>query len=68
MKASSRFSILKLNIYLTNMDDREQIAKARSEFFEGDFPVSTMFEISKLVFPQLTVEIEAVGIVGASNR
>ena len=63
----SMADVVKLNVFLTNMDDRDQIAKARCEFFEGDFPVSTMFEISKLVFPQLTVEIEAVGIIGASK-
>lgn len=60
--------VLKLTIYLTDIKDREQVSKARLEFFEGDFPTSTLVEISQLVYPPLVVEIEATGIVGASHK
>lgn len=59
--------IVKVNIFLTDIDDRGDVWKARREFFEGDFPVSTLIEISKLVEPDMKVEIEAVGIVGCGS-
>jgi len=58
--------IVKVLIYLTDINDRDAVWKARREFFTGSFPVSTLIEVSKLVRPELCVEIEAVGILGAS--
>lgn len=59
--------IVKVNIFLTDIADRQQVWEARREFFKGDFPVSTLLEISKLVEPDMLVEIEAVGILGAGG-
>ncbi|MDE0815303.1 MAG: Rid family hydrolase [Alphaproteobacteria bacterium] len=60
--------VVKVLIYLTNINDRDAAWKARREFFTGDYPVSTLIEISKLVRPELCVEIEAIGILGASGN
>lgn len=59
--------IVKLNIYVTDMARREEVWKARREFFSGDFPVSTLVEVSALALPALLVEIEAVAIRGAGG-
>ena len=59
--------IVKVNIFLTDIADRDQVWEARREFFTGDFPVSTLLEISKLVLPEMKVEIEAVAILGAGG-
>lgn len=59
--------VVKVNIFLTDVNDRQQVWEARREYFEGDFPVSTLLEISKLVHPDMLVEIEAVGILGAGG-
>ena len=59
--------IVKVNIFLTEINDRQQVWEARREFFEGDFPVSTLLEVSKLVHPDMSVEIEAVGYLGAGE-
>lgn len=59
--------IVKVNIFLADIDDRQQVWEARREYFEGDFPVSTLLEISKLVHPDMLVEIEAVGVLGAGG-
>jgi 2-iminobutanoate/2-iminopropanoate deaminase len=59
--------IVKVLIYLTDINDRDEIWRARREFFSGDYPVSTLIEISALVLPDLCVEIEAVGILGAGG-
>ena len=63
----SMADIVKVNIFLTDINDRRQVWEARREFFEGDFPVSTLLEISKLVEPDMKVEIEAVAIVGCGS-
>jgi enamine deaminase RidA (YjgF/YER057c/UK114 family) len=60
--------VVKLLIYLTDMNDRDAVWKARREVFSGDYPVSTLIEISKLARPELKVEIEAIGILGASGE
>jgi 2-iminobutanoate/2-iminopropanoate deaminase len=59
--------IVKVNIFVTDIKRREEVWKARSEFFTGDFPVSTLVEVSALAAPELLVEIEAVAILGAGQ-
>lgn len=59
--------IVKVNIFLTDINDRQQVWEARREYFEGDYPVSTLLEISRLVHPDMLVEIEAVGVLGAGG-
>ena len=59
--------VVKVLIYLTDINDRDAVWKARREFFTGDYPVSTLIEISKLVRPELTVEIEAIGMLGSGG-
>jgi 2-iminobutanoate/2-iminopropanoate deaminase len=57
--------VVKVNIFVTDIKRREEVWKARAEFFTGDFPVSTLVEVSALARPELLVEIEAVAVVGA---
>ena len=59
--------IVKVNIFLTEIKDRQQVWDARREYFAGDFPVSTLLEVSNLVHPDMSVEIEAVGYLGADE-
>ena len=58
--------IVKVNIFVTDITRREEVWKARREFFTGDFPVSTLVEVSALAVPELLVEVEAVAILGAA--
>jgi 2-iminobutanoate/2-iminopropanoate deaminase len=60
--------IVKLNIYVTDISRREEVWRARREFFTGDFPVSTLVEVSALALPEMEVEIEAVGFIGAGAK
>jgi len=59
--------IIKLVIFVTDIKRREEVWKARKEFFTGDFPVSTLVEVSALAMPELLVEIEAVAMKGAGG-
>lgn len=60
--------IVKMNIYVIDISEREEVWRARAEFFTGDFPCSTLVEISALAIPALTVEIEATGFIGSSSN
>ncbi len=59
--------VVKVNIFVTDITQREEVWKARREVFSGDFPVSTLVEVSALAAPELLVEIEAVAILGAGG-
>jgi len=59
--------LVKVVIYLTDINDREAVWKARREFFTEPFPVSTLFEVSKLVRPEMKVEIDAIGILHSGS-
>lgn len=59
--------IVRVQIYVTDIRVREEVWKARREVFTGDFPVSTLVEISQLAAPGLKVEIDAVAIRGAGG-
>jgi len=55
--------VVKVTIFLTNIDDRPLINPARQRYFGGHRPASTLVEVSKLVLPQLKVEIEAEAVL-----
>jgi 2-iminobutanoate/2-iminopropanoate deaminase len=59
--------IVKVQIFVTDIKRREEVWKARREVFTGDFPVSTLVEVSALAAPDLLVEVEAVGVLGAGG-
>ena len=54
-----RHNIVKTVVYVTRMADKEDIGRARREFFGGHFPCSTLVAVSELVFPELRVAIDA---------
>ncbi|MSO81222.1 MAG: RidA family protein [Alphaproteobacteria bacterium] len=60
--------VVKVTIYVTDIRMREEVWKARAEVFAGNFPVSTLIEISKLAHPEMLVEIDAIAHIGASTR
>ena len=59
--------IVKLVIYVTDISRREEVWRARCEFFSEPFPVSTLVEARALALPELKVEIEAIAIRGAGG-
>lgn len=54
-------NIYKLTVYVTHISDKDEVGRARRDFFNGfsTYPTSTLVEVSGLVFPELIVEIEA---------
>lgn len=54
-----RHNIVKTVVYLTDIADKDEVGRARRDFFDGHYPCSTLVAVSALVFPELRVEIDA---------
>ena len=52
--------ILKVTVYLTDVNDREAVNVVRQEFFGDARPASTLIGIAELVVPGMKIEIDAV--------
>ena len=52
--------VLKVTVYLTDVNDRKKINPAREAFFGAARPASTLIGIKELAIPGMKVEIEAV--------
>jgi 2-iminobutanoate/2-iminopropanoate deaminase len=60
--------VVKITVYVTNIANNTKVWAARREFFTGDFPASTLVEVSALAAPEILVEIEAIAHVGKGKR
>ena len=55
--------IVKVQVFVTDINDRAKINPLRQEYFGDARPASSLFEVSALVAPELKVEIEAMAVV-----
>jgi 2-iminobutanoate/2-iminopropanoate deaminase len=55
--------VVKVVVYLTDVDDRAKINPIRQRYFGTHRPASTLVEVSALVLPDLKVEIEAQAVL-----
>jgi enamine deaminase RidA (YjgF/YER057c/UK114 family) len=55
--------VVKVQVFLTDIQDRASINPRRVSYFGDNRPVSTLVEISALVDPRLKVEIECQAFI-----
>jgi reactive intermediate/imine deaminase len=60
--------ILKVTVFLTNVEDRTRINPVRQEFFGSSRPASTLVGVKELALPGMKVDIEAVVGLKAQPR
>ena len=55
--------IVRVDVYVRNMEHFDQIHKVRREYFKAPAPASTMVEICKMTSPEYLIEINAIAVL-----
>ncbi len=57
--------VVRTRIFATDMDQYESIERAHRELFGDIRPASTLVEVSRLIHPDMLIEIEADAVIGS---
>lgn len=60
----SMTDIVKLTVFLTDMNDYQAFKEVRREFLKPPFPAATLVQVASLVRPEWLVEVEAIAVIG----
>jgi 2-iminobutanoate/2-iminopropanoate deaminase len=56
-------NVVKVTLFLTDVEDRPRINPVRESFFGETRPASTLVEVSRLAIPGARIEVEAVAVL-----
>jgi 2-iminobutanoate/2-iminopropanoate deaminase len=60
----SMADVVKITIYVTDINQRQGVSRARQEHFSGDLPTATAVQVVALADPAYKVEIDAIAHIG----
>jgi 2-iminobutanoate/2-iminopropanoate deaminase len=59
--------IVRVDVFVRNIEHFDAIHRVRREYFSAPAPASTMLEVSKMVSPEMLIEINAIAMVDDGN-
>lgn len=65
---ASLWEVVRTRIYVVNIDQWQEIGRAHAELLGQVGPATSMVEVSRLISPDMLVEIEADAYIGGDAR